>query len=140
MLGNGNGRDKDSEDFVIFIEQGAEIKGTVRFEGSGRIDGVVEGKIRVKGTLFLGQAAQISNEVEGDNIVVGGNVKGKIVGHKKIHLLKTAVVNADIITPSFLIEEGAQFNGNCIMSERTNKRPSDPDWEDKERTRAATLA
>ena len=140
MLGNGNGRGIDSEEFVIFIGESTEIKGTVQFEGSGRIDGIVEGKIVVKGILIIGQGAQVSNEVEGDTLVIGGNVRGKIVGHKKVQLLKTAVVNADIETPSFSIEEGSQFNGNCRTSERASNALSSPSWEDKEKTHAGTAA
>jgi cytoskeletal protein CcmA (bactofilin family) len=119
MFGNNEnapkGSPNGSKDHMTYMGQNVEITGTVRFEGSGRIDGKVEGKISVRGTLILGQGAQVSNEVEGDTVIVGGNVTGKIVGRNKVQLLKSAVVNANITTPSLMIEEGSQFNGSCAM-------------------------
>jgi cytoskeletal protein CcmA (bactofilin family) len=115
MLGNGGTRTAGTDEFVIFIGKGSELKGTVRFDGSGRIDGTVDGKVSVKGTLTIGEGAQISNEVEGDLVIIGGNVKGKVTARQKVQILRTAVVDADIFTPSLVIEEGGRFNGNCAM-------------------------
>jgi cytoskeletal protein CcmA (bactofilin family) len=107
---------------ITYMGKNVSITGTVQFEGSGRIDGKVDGKITVKGTLTLGEGAQISNEVEGDIVVVGGKVTGKIVGRQRVQLLKTAVVDASITSPSIAIEEGSQFNGSCSMSSAAAKK------------------
>lgn len=122
MFGNGNGTgtQKESADMTIYMGKNVEFKGTLSFEGTGRIDGKVEGKILAKGVLLLGEGAAVSSEIEGDTVVVGGNVEGKIIGRQKVQLLKTAVVNADISTPSFSIEEGCQFNGSCRMLGNAN--------------------
>lgn len=116
MFGNDNGAQKDSMDMTIYMGQNMEFKGTLNFQGTGRVDGKVEGKIVAKGVLIIGEGATVSFEIEGDTVVVGGKVEGKIMGRQRVQLLKTAVVNADIITPSFTIEEGCQFNGACHMS------------------------
>ncbi len=104
-----------SDELVIYMGKGVEIKGEISFEGSGRIDGKVEGKVSVKGSLILGDGAEVSSEVIGDTIIVGGRVKGRITAHHKVQLLKTSVVSSDIHTPSLVIEEGAQFNGASKM-------------------------
>jgi len=104
-----------SDELVIYMGKGVEIKGEISFEGSGRIDGKVEGKVRVKGSLILGDGAEVSSEVVGDTIIVGGRVSGRITAHQKVQLLKTSVVSSDIHTPSLIIEEGAQFNGTTKM-------------------------
>ena len=126
MFGNGNGNgaqkdsQKDSGEMTIYMGKNMEFKGTLSFEGTGRIDGKVEGKILAKGILLLGETAAVSSEIEGDTVVVGGKVEGKVIGRQKVQLLKTAVVNADISTPSFSIEEGCQFNGSCKMMGHSN--------------------
>lgn len=122
----GFGRDengKGSDELVIFMGKGVSIKGDIHFEGSGRLDGKVEGKIHVDGNLILGDGAMISSEIKADTIVVGGNVKGKVVAHKKVQLLKTSVVNCDISSPSLVVEEGALFNGSSKMSEIEEPAP-----------------
>ncbi|MFQ5588491.1 MAG: polymer-forming cytoskeletal protein [Nitrospiria bacterium] len=109
---------KGAEELIIFMGKGVELKGDIEFEGSGRLDGKVEGKIQVKGSLILGEGAVISSEIESGTVIVGGRVTGKILAHKKVALLKTAIVNCEIVTPSLVIEEGAQFNGTSRMGRR----------------------
>lgn len=111
-----NGRRAD-DNIIIYMGKNVEIKGSVHFEGAGRIDGKIEGKVSVKGSLILGEGAVISSEVEGDTIVVGGKVNGKMVAHQRIQLLKTSVFTGEMIAPSIIIEEGAQFNGTCKMTQ-----------------------
>ncbi|MFQ5780736.1 MAG: polymer-forming cytoskeletal protein, partial [Nitrospiria bacterium] len=78
--------------------------------------GKVEGKITVKGSLILGDGAMVSSEIDGDTVIVGGEVNGKILGHQKVQLLKSSVVTGNIVTPSLIIEEGARFNGSSKMT------------------------
>ncbi|MFQ5596420.1 MAG: polymer-forming cytoskeletal protein [Nitrospiria bacterium] len=100
-----------SDELVIYMGKDVEIKGEVSFKGAGRIDGKVEGKVNVNGSLILGDGAEVSSEISGETIIVGGRVKGTITAHKKVQLLKTSVVSSNINAPSLVIEEGAQFNG-----------------------------
>ncbi len=115
---------KESNELIIFMGKGVELKGDIHFEGSGRLDGKVDGKIKVKGSLILGEGAQISSEIEGGTIIIGGRVTGKIIGHKKVELLKTAIVDCEIVTPSLVIEEGAQFNGSARMGKTEDEKIS----------------
>lgn len=115
---------KGSDELIIFMGKGVEIVGDIRFEGSGRLDGKVEGKIQVKGTLILGEGARVSSEIEGGSVIVGGRVDGRILAHQKVQLLKTSIVNSDIATPSLVIEEGAQFNGTTKMGNMAQAAPA----------------
>jgi cytoskeletal protein CcmA (bactofilin family) len=103
------------EDIIVYVGKGVEIKGTVNFEGAGRIDGKVEGKVIVKGSVVFGEGALLISDVEGDTVVVGGKVTGTITARQKIQLLRTSVFTGDLLAPSVLIEDGAQFNGTCKM-------------------------
>ena len=104
-----------SDEIIIYMGKDVEIKGDIRFEGSGRIDGKVEGKITVKGSVIFGEGAVISSEVEGDTVIVGGKVTGKITARKMIQFLRTSLFTGEVVTASLQIEEGAQFNGSCKM-------------------------
>jgi len=112
---NGENTNSNLHETTIYLGKTVHLQGDLQFEGSGRIDGKVEGKITVKGTLILGEEGIVSSEIEGDTVIIGGKVEGKIVGRQKVELVKTSVVNADVTTPSFSIEEGARFNGSCRM-------------------------
>lgn len=125
-FGHEENPERGSGELIIFMGKGVEITGDIRFKGSGRLDGKVEGKVNIDGTLILGEGAMVSSEIEGDIIIVGGRVKGKILARKKVQLLKTSVVDCDITTPSLIIEDGAQFNGSAKMgtSVTTGKIPT----------------
>ncbi len=118
--GNGNGQEMET---TIYMGKTSSVKGDLHIEGNGRIDGTVEGKVTVSGTLTLGPDGKVSTLIEGDHIIIGGRVDGRIVARKKVELLSSAVVNAEVVTPSFTIEEGAQFNGNCKMIGESGSRP-----------------
>jgi cytoskeletal protein CcmA (bactofilin family) len=49
-------------------------------------------------------------------VVISGSVVGDIIASKKIVLHKTARVQGDLQTPTIVVEEGAQFNGNLSMN------------------------
>lgn len=115
-FGNGTKANGDSSEPSIYLGKNVFLKGDLHLEGSGRIDGKVDGKIKAKGTLTLGEEGIVASEIEGDTVIIGGKVAGKIVARQKVELVKTSVVNADVTTPCFSIEEGAQFNGSCRMS------------------------
>lgn len=106
-----NGK-RSSDEGITYMGKNVEIKGNIRFEGSGRIDGKVEGKISVKGSVILGEGSVILSDIEGDTVIVGGKVQGKITARERVHLLRTSSFTGDLVTPSLLIEEGAQFNGS----------------------------
>lgn len=112
---NGENTSGGLNEPTIYLGKNVHLQGDLHFEGSGRIDGKVEGKITVKGTLTLGEEGVVSSEIEGDTVIIGGKAAGKIVGRQKVQLMKTAIVNADVTTPCFSIEEGSQFNGSCRM-------------------------
>jgi cytoskeletal protein CcmA (bactofilin family) len=116
VFGNGTKANGDAGEPSIYLGKNVYLKGDLHLEGSGRIDGKVEGKIKAKGTLTLGEEGIVASEIEGDTVIVGGKVEGKIVGRQKVELVKTSIVNAEVMTPCFSIEEGAQFNGSCKMS------------------------
>lgn len=115
VFGKDENGKKASDEMIIYIGKNVEIKGALHFEGAGRIDGRVEGKITVKGSIVFGEGAVIRSEIEGDTVIVGGKVHGKITAHQNARLLRASVFTGDVTTPSLTIEEGAQFNGSCKM-------------------------
>jgi excisionase family DNA binding protein len=99
------------------IEINAEMNGTLTFKDPVdlRINGVFSGNLDIKGTLAIGNNAHVEADINGDNVVISGNVKGNIRVTKMLTLMPTAVVHGDIYTPKLNIVEGAVFQGACHM-------------------------
>jgi cytoskeletal protein CcmA (bactofilin family) len=103
-----------------FIDRGSHIRGDLAFEETFRIDGRFEGKIRSGTELILGDAADVTAEIDVARLSVNGTLKGSVRAAERVELLSGARVFGDIITPVLRIEEGAHFEGSCQMGEETS--------------------
>lgn len=84
-------------------------------KGSARVDGVVNGDVRVEGTLILGTAGVINGNVYCEAIQAGGEINGNIFAPKHAELSSTAKVIGDLVTAVIVIDENAVFQGQISM-------------------------
>jgi cytoskeletal protein CcmA (bactofilin family) len=106
---------------TAFIDQGSEFEGKLSFKDTVRIDGAFSGEISSENTLIVGESGEIEATIRSTVVVISGSVVGNITASRQVVLHKTARVQGDVSTPSIMIEEGAQFNGNLAM-----KAPGQP--------------
>ena len=59
---------------------------------------------------------QVEANINGDNVIIAGKVKGNVSVTKMLTLLPTAILTGDINAPKLNIVEGAVFQGGCHMS------------------------
>jgi cytoskeletal protein CcmA (bactofilin family) len=104
-----------------FLDRGAVFKGEMEFEDTMRIDGKFNGRINSKNELIVGESAHIEGDVHVGRIAISGTVVGKIVASQRVEIHRNGKVYCDIDTPALVIEEGAIFQGNCVMGERDRK-------------------
>jgi len=109
---------KETEDTKV-IEINAQMQGSLAFSDpvSLKINGQFSGTLKTKGTLTIGDTAQVEADIKGDTIIIGGKVKGNISADKMLVLMPTAVLRGNITTPKLNIVEGAIFQGHCQMIE-----------------------
>ncbi len=118
MWGEKEKTDKNAgfgQEFYTFLGKGVDFKGKAQFEGTVRVDGNFEGEITIDDTLIIGENAIIKGTITGGTIVSSGRIEGVITADKKIQLLKPAVLIGDVHTPTFAMEEGVYFQGECDM-------------------------
>ncbi len=116
-----NEKPKQSVEVLTFLGMGTEFKGKIIFQGTLRIDGVVEGEVEGNDTLMLGENGIVKGVCRVAKAVISGKFRGELLANEKIILKNNADVEGKIFTPSLIIEEGAYFNGTCKMSEITKK-------------------
>ncbi|MBI1820215.1 MAG: polymer-forming cytoskeletal protein [Nitrospirae bacterium] len=102
-------------EIIAFLGKGTSFKGVITYDGTVRIDGNVDGEIITKGSLVVGESAEIKAEIEVGSLVCGGSINGNIVAFEKIQLIAPAIVTGTIKTPILVIEEGVRFNGTVDM-------------------------
>ena len=101
-----------------FLDRGSSFKGELEFDDTMRIDGKFNGRITSKNELIVGESAHIEGDVHVGRIAISGTVVGKIVADQRVEIHRNGKVYSDIDTPALIIEEGAIFQGNCVMGDR----------------------
>jgi cytoskeletal protein CcmA (bactofilin family) len=114
---------KDMAQDTTYFGKNLTIKGSVSGEGSLIILGSFEGQFDLKGRLKVAQGARIKGDLKATDIYVNGDIEGAITASEKIHLDNTARIKGEIATPRLSVLEGARFDGELQMSNRTTRAP-----------------
>lgn len=107
-----------SGDLNGFLDRGSSFKGELEFEDTMRIDGKFNGRIRSKNELIVGESAHIEGEIHVGRIAISGTVMGKIKADQRVEIHRNGKVYSDVDTPALVIEEGAIFQGTCVMDDK----------------------
>jgi cytoskeletal protein CcmA (bactofilin family) len=100
-----------------FLGAGIELKGEVNFKELMRIDGHFQGKISsAMGKLAVGSSAVVDADVTVAIAQIQGTVNGNVKASQRIELGRDSKITGNIQTPVLTVEEGAAFNGNCLMT------------------------
>ena len=107
-----------AEELNGFMDQGTEFEGELRFKDTFRIDGSLKGRIVSDNTLIVGESGRVDADIECGVVSIRGNVTGRVHGRERIELLAGSRVQATLVSPKLLIEDGAFFQGQCDMGEK----------------------
>lgn len=109
------------------IQEGMVVRGEMKAEGDIRLDGTLEGAVSSKSRVTIGATGVIKADIEADEVLVMGQVQGKVTGQTRIELRKGARVEGDLCTQALVIEEGVFFQGFAQMSSpRPASNPARP--------------
>jgi cytoskeletal protein CcmA (bactofilin family) len=111
-----DGTGVQAEDVIAFVGKGVEFKGTITYNGTVRIDGILDGEIHTDGTLLIGEEAVLTAKVSAGTIISKGKITGDIAAKEKVRLLSPAILNGSVKAPTLSMEEGVLFNGNIEMA------------------------
>jgi len=103
---------------------GSRFEGEIRFDGTIRIDGDVMGQIICKSskpsTVIITEMASVEADIVADNVIISGTVFGNIKAVEKLELYAPGRLEGLVYTSDFSIEDGALFQGECIMIRHLN--------------------
>jgi cytoskeletal protein CcmA (bactofilin family) len=102
---------------TTIIGGGTSFNGVLKVNGCLRVDGEVEGQVAVTEGLVVGPTGVVKADVSADSAVITGRVYGSLRARGKVQLLRGSRLEGDVHSNSFQIEDGAVFQGNCLMGE-----------------------
>ena len=101
-----------------YLANGTEVHGSIKSEGSLRVDGVIFGNVDVKGDLEIATTGRIEGaEIHANNIVSQGIIKAQIQATGKVTITSTARVEGDVVASAIDIAAGAGFVGHLITKD-----------------------
>lgn len=109
---------EESGDIIAFVGEEVTFKGTIRYQGTVRVDGRLEGEIYTDGNLIIGQKAVIKARIKAGTVICQGRIHGEIDAKTRVKLLSPAVFDGSIATPLLSMDDGVLFNGSCNMPKK----------------------
>jgi len=111
---------RNSASMDTIIGEHTTIKGNLESTSSIKVIGRVEGDIKAAGDAIILVNAVVVGDIWAENLVVAGIVTGNVHVKNNLHLESTARLTGDMEVHSFVTDEGAIFEGNCIMIESSS--------------------
>ena len=113
-----------NESHESVIGSDVEIIGTIKSNGTVRLDGKLEGELLCGGNAILGKSAQVKGNVTATSVTIEGKINGNILAKDKIEMKATATVNGDIKARRLSVEDGVTFVGRSEVN--PNSQPVPP--------------
>ncbi len=97
------------------VTPGSEFEGTLRTDDNIRVSGKVTGSLHAGGKIVVAPEGRVEGDVHADVADIAGHVKGDLRIKTCLLLTSTARVEGTITTGRLIVEEGAEFDGECTM-------------------------
>lgn len=97
------------------IGSSVKVEGNFVGEGNVIIDGQLQGTLKTKNNVNIGQAAKVKANIEAQDVFLAGELHGNIKALGKLQITASAKIFGNFETQSLTIEAGAIFNGKCTM-------------------------
>ncbi len=107
----------DTNRLEAILGADSKISGNLFFKGPAEINSQIEGEIVGESLITIGEPAILRSSIKSSEVIIYGNVTGDIIAKDRVCLKNTSVVTGNIQSPIIQIEEGAIFNGSCVMKQ-----------------------
>ena len=113
---------------TTLIDKDILISGDTTYTGGIRVDGKINGNLKVHGEegslLIMGHGSKITGDVEVEKAIINGEINGNVKCRDYLELNTNAIVNGSIEYDIIEIHEGSKING--ILKFIKNKKKIKP--------------
>ena len=97
------------------ILSGTELNGDLVSDSNIIIEGDVIGNVSCSGKVLVGASGKIKGNLVCVNAEIEGTLHGELTIENLLVMRSTARIKGDIQATKLTIEEGAYFEGSCVM-------------------------
>ena len=106
----------NEEYFTTILDESFGFKGTIKFNTSCIIKGLIEGKIESTDKLVIGPNAVINADIIAKSLECFGKINGAVSVKEEAYFHSPAVLNGSIDVPLLTFEKGCILNGHVKMN------------------------
>lgn len=114
------GRENDEQGIDVknvetVIGPSVKVDGNFSCAGDMIIEGSVTGTLKTTKNLSVGDQAKVRADVEGNNVIIAGEVRGNVRAHGRLDVKATGKVFGNVATQVLAVDPGAILHGKCQM-------------------------
>ena len=106
----------ENKDVHTMIGADAVIQGNITCQGGVAVYGKVFGDVTSEGPVRVARGGEVHGNVQADDSHIGGTVDGNVRVENRAVLGSESQLKGDLIYRMLVIEEGAQFQGHCVLA------------------------
>ncbi len=103
------------------IGKKSKIDGDLNITGGLRVDGEITGNVRTDSFLTLSKNGFIKANVVARECLISGRVIGDVTIEDVLEIGDTGRIDGSIKAGKLIINSGAVFNGNCLMTKENEE-------------------
>ena len=127
----GNTSNTDSTEFNKILS-GTEFTGDIVSDSNIQIEGDIIGNVSCSGKVLIGSSGKLKGNLVCVNAEIDGTVHGELTVENLLTMHSTARIKGDIQATQLTIEEGAYFEGACVMKSPMTTTTFTADVEDED--------
>lgn len=105
-------------DIETVIGKNTKIQGEVSGTGNLRIDGEIEGELKLSGSVIVGETGMVTGNISARALNVSGTVHGNARTEESLTIHSSGQLIGDVQVNAFQIEDGGIFKGRSEMNPR----------------------
>ncbi len=105
----------EHETVLSIVAADLRVEGALTSTGATRIEGTVIGKVQAEPQVLVAERGIVEGDVHASEAVVDGKVTSSMLGHERVELQPSAVIEGNITTSRLLVHEGARVRGRVRM-------------------------
>ena len=110
---------------TTLIDKDIVISGDTTYTGGIRVDGKINGNLKVHGEegslLIMGHGSKITGDVEVEKAIINGEINGNVKCRDYLELNTNAIVNGSIEYDIIEVHEGSKITGNLKFTKNSKK-------------------
>ena len=112
------------------IGESVHVNGNFESNGDIIINGSVEGDIKTKGVILVGEKSKINANIKAEEMVIKGEINGNLKVSGYLSIKELARIVGDIECAQISIEKGAEINGQVIIANKNSKNSEKEETEE----------